>query len=75
MRYLCNSTEMVCIGRIYKSGNLKGEEGIPVWVESDSKISYRSGGPDGKWLEYDPRTKKEEVIIVMQGNNQDTWRI
>ncbi len=59
---------MVCIGRIYKSGNLKGEEGIPVWVESGSKISYRTGGPDGKWLEYDPGTKKEEVIILRDIN-------
>ncbi len=57
-------TRMVCIGRIYELGNLKGEEGIPVWVEFDSKISYRSGGPNGKWLEYDPRAEKDEVINI-----------
>lgn len=64
MRKMPLTTGMVCIGRIYASGNLNGEEGIAVCIGSDSRVSYRLGGPHGKWIEYDPQTKKETEIRI-----------
>lgn len=57
-------TSCVTIGKTYEHGNLRCERGVPVLQEVGPKVIYRSGGPDGKWCEYNPLTKEAKEAKI-----------